>query len=109
MSWSPEAYDFSQLAVIAFVQNEDTREIYQSRILESPLNIPIPSVVTGIEPSILAHTQVYPNPADEQFTVRLQQPARTDMPVVLVDNLGREQVAGIIAAGDTQKAYRPPT
>jgi hypothetical protein len=103
VSWSPEAYDMNQLAVIAFVQNENTKEIYQSRILETPTYIPTPGVVTGVEQSLSDQIGVFPNPADQQITVILPEKAQRQLPVILYDTYGKELFRGYFNIGEQSK------
>lgn len=90
VSWKPKAYDFNQLAIIVFLQNEDTKVIYQTRLLENPQNIPDPGIVTGLEPSFGDQILVYPNPADQNVLVKLPVAVPADIGVRLLDSFGRE-------------------
>ncbi len=82
--------DVSDLAVAVFIQDEITKEIYQSEILESPAT---PDVVTGIEtPAFAEKIKIYPNPADKEFTIRLSERTRDDLNIRLIDVRGQEVV-----------------
>jgi len=89
------------LAIGAFLQNEDTKEIYQSEIVFD-LDDPVVTV-TSLEDLLPEDVLAYPNPANEQLTVEL--PARFDQPIRLrmVDQLGRALEAGNIPTGETKQ------
>ena len=88
-SWSPRAFDFDQLAVVAFVQNEDTKEIYQARIMTNPTYIPDPAIITDREPSLISQIRVYPNPADKALHLELPVKTRKVVNITLLDSYGR--------------------
>ena len=105
-TWVPEpslfyAPNTDDLAIGVFLQNEDTKEIYQSEIV---FNLDDPVVtVTSLEDLLPEDVLAYPNPANEQLTVEL--PARFDQPIRLrmVDQLGRALEAGNIPTGETKQ------
>lgn len=107
-TWKPESPNFvrNQIAIVAFVQDEVTKEVYQAAELLNPTisHIPDPSVITSIEdPAFAASIQVYPNPANHEVNVVLPQAARTTVPIVMVDAQGRQVYAGQFATGEQQK------
>lgn len=99
VSWAPRAYDLNEIAVIAFLQNEDTGEIYQARLLENPQYIPPAAVITGVEPDITQRIRIYPNPANEKLNVVLPEPAMTQVSFVLMDAVGKDCGRRTLAAG----------
>lgn len=104
VSWLPRAYDPSNLAVIAFLQHEETGEVYQTRLLDAPQYLPT-GVITGIEPSLADRVRIYPVPANNELNVTL--PAATRHPVAcrLFDALGHEVTAEVFAPGDQTRAF----
>ncbi|MEP2671383.1 MAG: T9SS type A sorting domain-containing protein [Cyclobacteriaceae bacterium] len=89
-NWYPEKATMykpaNDLAVIVFLQNEDTREILQSEIKEG---IADPPLVTGINKDVpLEEIAIYPNPADDQIEVQLPLPAQNRMRLLLSSQLG---------------------
>ncbi len=100
-NWYPEAARMyapdDDLAVIVFLQNEDTKEILQSEIME---NITDPPLVTGITRDItsIENVAIYPNPADDEITVELPSPAANRMRLLIASQLG-------VIANDT--AFEP--
>ncbi|MFN5168842.1 MAG: T9SS type A sorting domain-containing protein, partial [Cyclobacteriaceae bacterium] len=104
--WVPEPSLFyspntNDLAIGVFLQNEDTKEIFQSEIVFN-LNDPIVTV-TGLENLLPEDVLTYPNPANEQLTVEL--PGEFDQPlqIRLVDQTGRATDGGTIPSGHTRK------
>lgn len=87
-SWVPQLdfYNPASVAIIAFIQDEDTREVYQSSILD---NIAIPDKVTGIDKSPMNISfELFPNPAHDKLTVIL--PLGLKQPVVkMFDMFGK--------------------
>ena len=67
--WVPtNVLDLSNLAVVVMVQDQNTKEVYQSELL---IDLPAPELVTGINNLPERVFKVYPNPANDQFTVLL--------------------------------------
>jgi len=93
--------DPANLAVIVFVQNEETKEVLQAALLEHPANLPT-AVVTGTEPSFAQQTSLYPNPADHQLIIRIPQAARQDIPLSMFDTFGHEVFQHTIPTGQQQ-------
>ncbi|UII30532.1 Ig-like domain-containing protein [Fulvivirga ulvae] len=81
-SWIPQLdfYNPASVAIIAFIQDEDTREVYQSSILD---NITIPDKITGLDNSpINIGFELFPNPAHDKLTIIL--PRSLKQPVIKV-------------------------
>ncbi len=111
LNWKvSNAVERSDLAVIAFIQDELTREVYQATIETSVAD---PGIITAIEEVVFGGLSVYPNPADQSFTVKLGDGAQDVYPVRVMDSFGRavfesefrkgehtkEVVTGTLAAG----------
>jgi hypothetical protein len=77
------------LYVVAFLQNENTKDVYQS---EFTALLSDPSVVTGFEPEFYQNIAVFPNPADHELTVQLPEPAKAAVPLRMFDPMGRQVV-----------------
>jgi hypothetical protein len=101
LAWAPEAYDMNNLAIIVFLQNEKTKEIYQSAYKE-PTYIPS-GVVTGAEPDLASQIGIYPNPSDRELNIVLPSPARQAIPMKLIDSFGREVHKTIFETGEQSK------
>jgi PKD repeat protein len=89
VSCYPHAYDPSNLAVIAFLQHEETGEVYQARLLDTPQYIPT-GVITGIEPTLADRVRIYPVPANDALHVNLPTAMREPVTCRLFDAFGRE-------------------
>ena len=92
--------DANDLAVIVFLQNEDTKAIYQTEYVTG-INDPS-SVITGVEEPLLSLEQVglYPNPADHEFTILLPRRAVGDVAVHLFDQMGKSVLTSTIKTGE---------
>ncbi|MGE0772782.1 MAG: T9SS type A sorting domain-containing protein [Cyclobacteriaceae bacterium] len=103
--WYPDRaklYDLpDDLAVVAFLQDDATKEILQSEILEG---IADPPLVTGLDlESIAERIDVYPNPADHKLTIEFPAPVRTSTKVQLASQWGVITNQGAIEPGETAK------
>lgn len=104
VSWLPRAYDLANLAVVAFVQHEETGEVFQARLLDAPQYLPT-GVVTGIEPALADRVRIYPVPANDELNVTL--PATLRHPVVcrLFDAFGQEVATELYPAGEMVRVF----
>ncbi|MEP1096271.1 MAG: Ig-like domain-containing protein [Cyclobacteriaceae bacterium] len=87
-------YDESQLRVIAFAQDNETKEILQSGFLD----VPTPSNLAlglGDERSF----SVYPNPSDDQLNIEFKSALDKENNWILYDQTGKEILTGIIEKG----------
>ncbi|MEM9325237.1 MAG: Ig-like domain-containing protein [Bacteroidota bacterium] len=89
------------LTVVAFVQDEINRDVYQVGI--SRLTVQVPETVTGIitDLNLESTYDVYPNPGDKQFTISMEQPIREDLSWSLSDYSGKEIKNGQLQKGAT--------
>ncbi len=103
-SWTPERsrlYTEDNLAVVVFLQDELTREVYQAEIVDVGND---PDEVTGLEPGLtISDVTLYPNPADEEVTIVLPRAAVADVNVQLFDQAGRALQQSKIPKGDREK------
>ncbi len=90
-------YDASKLRVIAFVQDNTTKQVLQSGFIDIA---GATETITGIDdvPSI----SIYPNPADEKFIVYLNDAIIHDGEWILYDQSGKK-VRGELVVGGTQQ------
>ena len=88
LSWTPQAFNFNNLGALVFLQNPNTKEVYQSQLLYPLTNVPPPNVITGIE-DIAEYITIYPNPANESFEIELPVKADHRMAINLIDPVGR--------------------
>jgi hypothetical protein len=87
--------------VSVFLQNEITKEIYQSEIVND-LDFPV-NVVTGLENILPENVNIYPNPSDQEFTIELPAILQANVEVRLIDGVGRSIDSGSILAGRNTK------
>lgn len=100
--WNPDLLKLyknpGDLAIVAFVQNEVTKEVYQAEILTGLID---PSQVTQVEdPEYASKIQVFPNPANHEVNIELPTPAVKATPVVMFDAMGKTVYQGSFKAGD---------
>lgn len=101
-NWYPEKLKLyspaNDIVVIAFLQNEDTKEILQSEIVE---DVNDPPLVTGLDfESIADRIAIFPNPADGEVTVQLPTPAVNRIELQMVDQMGRVVNRSAIEVGE---------
>jgi hypothetical protein len=92
-----ESIDPSNLALVAFVQDETTKEVYQAEIVLAPDDLP--STITGVEPGLADLVRIYPTPANQNITITLPQPAKERITVTMIDTYGKEITARRIEKG----------
>jgi|GEM_PF-914981 len=96
-----EASNLSNLAIVAFVQEESTKDVLQAKILSNPLNLP--SIVTGIEdPGFGEQISIYPNPTEGNVVIELPHAITEDATLTFADGFGRLHSMGKIKSGETK-------
>jgi hypothetical protein len=91
----------SELAIVAFVQDEQTKDVLQSTIkmaLDNP-----PTITTGLVSIGPEHVSIFPNPADRELLVELPRSVAHDTPVRLVDQVGHIVYNSEVKAGTSRK------
>ncbi|MEQ8925944.1 MAG: PKD domain-containing protein, partial [Fulvivirga sp.] len=70
-SWSPtNVVDPNNLVAVVFVQDEETKEIYQAEIID----LPDPGTITSISNDLgLTSFNLYPNPANTQLNLQVSE------------------------------------
>jgi hypothetical protein len=92
------------LAVVAFIQDEITREVYQAAIDLYPTNLPDQNIITEVEdPSLASRIMVYPNPANDELHLVLPDAVRKGTPVLMVDSYGRAVHESSFEPGEKRK------
>ncbi|QHT71730.1 PKD domain-containing protein [Rhodocytophaga rosea] len=102
-SWQPvHVKDASQLAVVVFIQDAQTKEIYQAAIKQPAI---LPQVITALEDveTLEDGVMLYPNPASNQSKVVFRQPLTADREWVVYDLIGKKISHGVVAKG--QQAF----
>jgi hypothetical protein len=100
-STSKMEIDLEDLAVVVFIQDEITKQVYQSEINESPA---APEIVTGIEtPEFAEQIAIYPNPADKEFSIELPEKTSQEINLRMIDSFGHEMMVPGFAKGQQNK------
>jgi hypothetical protein len=90
------------VALIAFIQDEITKEVYQSAINLTPTNIP--SGITGTEdPTYSSKISLYPNPANRELHIALPAPVARPTLVNMVDTYGKVAHQMTFNTGEQQR------
>jgi hypothetical protein len=90
-----------QLAIVAFVQDEQTRDVLQSAVKLVLDNAP--SKTTGLLPLRPEQVSIFPNPADREILVELPSAVTQDTPVRLVDQMGHAVYNSEMKMGTNRK------
>ena len=102
LMWNVEnVTDLNQLAVIVFVQDEISGEVYQSSMLANPTDLP--TVITGNEPSFSDQIKVYPSPANKSVMLQLPGAVIESTPVKMFDVSGHEVHNSALKPGEIKK------
>ncbi len=104
IQWTPDPAKLyapsNDLAVVVFLQNESTKEVYQ---VSYTTGLTDPGVVTGIEPVLAEDVQVYPVPANREMHVVMPGVLLNPASVQLIDQTGRAAIETTIQGGQTSK------
>jgi len=98
--WIPEKLYSDKLAVVLFLQNENSKEIYQAELFQ---HLTPPTPVTGLEALTADNIRVYPNPSDQEFTIELPSPAQENMKLTMANQLGQFTEVGVINEGEQSR------
>jgi hypothetical protein len=94
--------NLNQLAVIVFIQNAVTKEVYQSIFAQPSV---VPSYITATEPAIsVGEFAIYPNPANDLAYIVFNEPVSEKHTWTIIDMLGHTIKTGIIYPGEKQVA-----
>ena len=102
VSWEIEnVYDREQLRVVAFIQNEATREIYNADIDTVVLSTGVDDIpVTGKD--MKTEFLIYPNPAQRIAMVKFHEATRDEITLELFNHLGRMIYSMMIPVGTSE-------
>jgi hypothetical protein len=93
--------DVTNLAVVVFIQDRETKRVYQSKIDLDPDNLP--TLVTGVEPELGKQIKVYPNPADQSVTVEMPATVKQQTGIKMFDMAGHEVQSTVLEKGERKK------
>ncbi len=98
-SWSTsEEYAPGTYSIIIFVQDEQSKLVYQTEIIEPNL-----STITGIEEQLdLYGFASYPNPANEELTFKFKNAVIKDTKIKVYDQLGQLTYTTTLVKGNSQ-------
>lgn len=89
-TWTPEPSrlypDANDLAVVVFIQNEVTKEVFQAEIVDVGND---PPTVTGLEDINADAIEVFPNPANKSFSIQLPAVTEQVISIELIDQVGK--------------------
>ncbi|MFM9837276.1 MAG: PKD domain-containing protein [Cyclobacteriaceae bacterium] len=95
-TWQSSApFNPANLSAICFVQDLTNKEVLQATLV----NLPTTSLVTGVEPLNENDITLYPNPANQEFTLQLPKAAIEKVEIKLIDQLGKELTNYFIPTG----------
>jgi len=98
-TWTIEnLYNFGELRVVAFIQDESTGEVYQAAIRQAAVS----SATTEIPAGLLNKFVVFPNPASDQVFVRFEKPVTRDVRIDIYNNLGSLIYSGKVPPGEIE-------
>ena len=97
--WIADKFYSNNLSVVVFLQ-DSTKEVYQAELFQ---NITPPTPVTGIEQLTPESVNLYPNPANQEFTIELPRALRADANVRMIDQVGQTIDAGVLPTGKNTK------
>jgi hypothetical protein len=103
-SWSVRNINaVSELAIVAFVQDQTSLNVLQAAELSTLTNLP--TVVTGLgeENGLVETIKVYPNPANRDFTIQIPSTWKQGGAVKLADQLGKVVHESSFSAGSKTK------
>ncbi|MCU0443422.1 MAG: T9SS type A sorting domain-containing protein [Microscillaceae bacterium] len=92
---NPVIYDPNQLAVVVFIQDDETKEIYQSSVITTPSVAP--PLVSGIEDPILKRLKMFPNPTQRELNFDFGQIMGEEYQWEIYNHWGVKLIAGKFA------------
>jgi hypothetical protein len=92
----------SDMAVIAFIQDENNKTLYQAAVNLTPT---LPTPVTAIEdPNYADKISFYPNPANQEVNIVLPGAVSKITPVLMFDTYGKAVYQNAFKAGEHRKS-----
>ncbi|MEL7004663.1 MAG: T9SS type A sorting domain-containing protein [Bacteroidota bacterium] len=98
-SWAYSLIALDDISVVVFIQDEETREVYQAEIVDVAAVL---SPVTGIDDLLNKDIAIFPNPANDRVIVSFGRSINTDASIRIYNNFGQLVSEQNIAAGTNQ-------
>lgn len=96
--------NYDSLALVAFIQDEITKEVYQATIELKPDFLPDGDLITGVEdPTYANKINLFPNPANQEVNIELPAAVTRNTPVLMFDTYGRAVFESSFAPGERAK------
>lgn len=92
-------YNANELRVVAFIQNEQTHEIYQAAM--DTIGIIIYDDIKDPQAFDEAGFTIYPNPANQHATVLFNEETKEDLKIELFNSTGKLVHSTVISAGES--------
>ncbi len=92
-----------ELRIVTFIQDDLNKEIYQ--VATNTIDYTIPETVTGVKTAYFdpgEQYEIYPNPSDKQFAIRLENPVKDELEWSLYDQSGRIVKLGAFRRGEDE-------
>lgn len=112
LTWRVSGLDvvsLSDLAVIAFIQDEETKQIHQSAIDLTTANLPTDVITSTEDPEYTKHINLFPNPANGELNIELPGVVNKPTPVELYDAFGRVVYQDVFKIGERTKRLSTST
>ncbi|MFN6945979.1 MAG: PKD domain-containing protein [Cytophagaceae bacterium] len=103
-TWRPTTEHSGNLKVVAFIQDENTREVYQAAVIDlsedevNSLSIESNSSRFGTEAPAL-QTNLYPNPANHAVHVSFDRSLEENYQYAVYNSFGRLMMSGVVVQG----------
>jgi hypothetical protein len=91
--------------VVAFIQDELTREVIQANVLSNPTFLPSRDIVLHTPLTAEKDIHLYPNPANQKAIVRIERLGASPRQLELFDMHGRQVRQAEMSQGDTQVEF----
>jgi hypothetical protein len=97
------AANLSDLALVAFVQDDSTKEVYQADILLDPDFTSISPITSIEDPAYASKITLYPNAANQEVNIVLPNEVTKTTPVSMLDAYGKEVYQNYFSPGQKRK------
>ncbi len=91
-------YDWNNLSVVAFVQDYETKEVYQAD--QNIIPIILPTLISGIEDELKKQCWIYPNPTSDEVFIGFKDEVVGDYQWEIYSMQGVKISQGIINEGE---------